>query len=189
MIQKNKKMNHHRVDYTILIHAVLYKSILTSLSARGVAQWQCSSFSALSLSLSLSPIYCLSPMLFISLPHTIFLSLLFTISLPFTIYPLCYLSCSLSLYFLPLFHSVLHTVLHLLSFTPLLLMFSLSYSPFFHLSSLCLLSSLFSLSLPHISLPFSPYLSLFLCLSVCRSIGFFLSLFHVLPSPHLAFPM
>ena len=99
-------------------------------------------------SLSPAPFFSLSRMLFISLPftisslcylsfpHAIYLSLPITISpraiisLPFTISPPCYLSLShlLSLplaislvpssYFPPLFHSVIHTVLHLLSYTP-----------------------------------------------------------------------
>ena len=226
--------------------------------------------SALYLSHSFSSIYCLSPMLFISLPDTIFLSpaciylspihylfpmlfifppcylslsLLFTISppcylplshllslpyaiylspvlfislspihynppllftsLPFTISPPCYLSCSLSLFpsTLPLctsyssplaiFHPLtLYVLSFLLSMFLTLALYVLSFLlSIFHLSSLCLLSSLFSLSLPHISLPsLRICLSFCVCLSVCRSIGFTLSLYHVFPSPPHTLP-
>ena len=155
MIEKNKKCttetHHQRVDYTIhvLTHAVLYKSMLTFLSARGVAQWHRSSFSASSLSHSLFPIYCLSPMLFISLLHSLSSPMLF-ISLPGTI-------------FLSLPHAIYLSSIHYLF--PMLFIFPPCYlslspnhylSPCYYLSPIHYLSPLLSLLFPlPISLRFS----------------------------------
>ena len=252
MIEQNKKgtteTHNQRVNYTILIHAVLYNSILTSLSARGVAQWHRSSFSALSVSLflfqllSLPHAFHFSPRDHFSLSPACYLSLSRSLSIPLAIYlsPNHYLSPLLSL-LLPLPISLRSSTLyfiqfstchlsprsslcslfltvhvshlsslcslfltvhvsHLSSLCSLFLTVHVSHlSSLFslfltvhvsHLSYLCLLCSLFSLSLPHISIPFSPYLSLFLCLSVCllvyRSLS--LSLFHVRPSPPVSLP-
>ena len=149
-------------------------------------------------------------MLFISLPFTVpgpcYLTLSHSLSLPLLfISPPCYLSLIHYLspmLLIPLFHSLSSplsislyssTLYFIRSFTFYLSPLSSLCSLFLtlhlpHLSSLCLLSSLFSLSSPHISLRFSLYLFLFLCSFVCLSVCLSLSLFSA-PSPHFAFPM